>query len=123
MRDERRHRHTERPGFRVTICRATGVISSFVRAGKELLSDVPRLNVWRAPTENDLGGWRGRMIDQWLAAGYDRLQFDVRRVMVERMTPQAVRVKVDFRGARRWQLGRVQVQLCLHRVRQRRCAD
>jgi hypothetical protein len=32
----------------------------------------------------------------WLAAGYDRLQYDVRRVQIERVTPQAVRVKVDF---------------------------
>jgi beta-galactosidase/beta-glucuronidase len=83
-------------GFSVTICRATGLIQSFVRAGQELLSDVPRLNLWRAPTENDKGGWRTRMEPLWLAAGYDRLQYDVRRVQIERVTPQAVRVKVDF---------------------------
>jgi len=83
-------------GFALTISRKTGTIVSFVRAGKELLCSAPHLNLWRAPTENDKGGWRGRMVDMWQGAGYDRMLYDVRRVIVERVTPEAVRVKVDF---------------------------
>ncbi|NLX37823.1 MAG: DUF4981 domain-containing protein [Chloroflexi bacterium] len=83
-------------GFALVISKDTGTISSFVRAGRELLAATPRLQLWRAPTENDKGGWRGRMEELWRSAGYDRLLHAVRRVNVERVTPLAVRVKVDF---------------------------
>lgn len=83
-------------GFSATFSRQTGTMTSFIRAGRELLDSAPRLNLWRAPTENDKGGWQMPMEAMWRRAGYDRMHHVVRRVEAERVSPQAVRVKVAF---------------------------
>ncbi|USQ86184.1 DUF4981 domain-containing protein [Streptomyces phaeoluteigriseus] len=49
---------------------------SLVRLG-ELTLDGPRLDLWRAPTDNDLRGWRGSVAAQWRAAGLHRLEHKV----------------------------------------------
>ncbi|AUG81771.1 beta-galactosidase [Kitasatospora sp. MMS16-BH015] len=51
-----------------------------VRLG-DLELDGPRLDVWRAPIDNDLlGAFAGPLIDSWLAAGLHRMRHEVRRV-------------------------------------------
>jgi beta-galactosidase len=70
----------------VGIDEATGVIQSLDFAGEELWAGPPRLELWRAPIDNDglkllltkdaSGAWSGqtgRPISRWLAAGLDRL--------------------------------------------------
>lgn len=37
----------------------------------------PRLDLWRAPTDNDLRGWGGSVAERWRAAGLDRLEHKV----------------------------------------------
>ena len=49
------------------------------------------MNLWRAPTDNDAR----RLAARWAAAGLDRLQERARAVSVERLVPQAVRVRLD----------------------------
>ncbi|MCG8474332.1 MAG: DUF4981 domain-containing protein [Cytophagales bacterium] len=48
-----------------------GMLSSYVYEGKELLRQGPRINVWRAPTENDLKDRNGTR--SWKADGLDKL--------------------------------------------------
>ncbi|MFF3489467.1 glycoside hydrolase family 2 TIM barrel-domain containing protein [Streptomyces sp. NPDC002701] len=45
-----------------------------------LALDGPLLDLWRAPTDNDLRGWRGSVAAQWRAAGLHRLEHKVRAV-------------------------------------------
>jgi beta-galactosidase/beta-glucuronidase len=55
-----------------------------------LILEGPRLNVWRAPTDNDV--W---MAQQWRKAGYDRLQHQVDRVEVVSSTSAALEIEVE----------------------------
>ena len=65
-------------GFEVTFDRMTGTISAWQSDGKDVLATGPRLNVWRAPTENDQAQGRQRAAGRWREAGLD--------VLVERVT-------------------------------------
>ncbi len=58
--------------------------------GLELLARGPRLNVWRAPTDNDVNIAR-----DWLAAGLDRLVPSVRSCALTRSEPQVVVIEVE----------------------------
>ncbi|MDT8389053.1 MAG: glycoside hydrolase family 2 TIM barrel-domain containing protein [Lentisphaeria bacterium] len=61
----------------LTFSKSKGQLTSFRHAGKELLTEGPRLNVWRAATDNDgIKRWSGQQnkpLGKWLAAGFDRL--------------------------------------------------
>ena len=54
--------------FCVTFSRRTGTIGSWLAGGVELIEAGPQLNVWRAPTDNDV-----HMADAWRKIGYDHL--------------------------------------------------
>jgi hypothetical protein len=56
----------------------------------DLLAQGPRLNVWRAPTDNDVNIAR-----DWLAAGLDRLQTSLRRCALVAVGPHAVVLEAD----------------------------
>jgi beta-galactosidase/beta-glucuronidase len=58
--------------FVVVFDRLRGVMSSWKWRGVELLTVGPRLNVWRAPTDNDV-----HIAREWRRAGLDRLQHRV----------------------------------------------
>jgi beta-galactosidase len=81
--------------FRLVFDKQTGTPSSWQHAGRELLARGPLLNVWRALTDNDRGGWRKRSVDDWLAAGLDRLQHQVRAVEVIQVQPQVTRIEIS----------------------------
>ncbi len=84
--------------FAITLGKHEGTITSFQYQGRELVASGPRLNVWRAPTDNDespLGAWRNPASAMaWRRAGYDRLQHRVRRTKTERLADGAVRVTI-----------------------------
>ncbi len=61
-----------------------GRITSFVRDGVELLDQGPRVNLWRAPTDNDGTHGEHSTAGAWRRAGLDRL---VNRV--ESVTPES----------------------------------
>ncbi len=52
-----------------------GIISSWQWRGIELVTAGPRLNLWRAPTDNDV-----HIAREWRRAGLDRLQHRIERV-------------------------------------------
>jgi hypothetical protein len=60
--------------FVVVFDRLRGVMSSWRWHGTELLTAGPRLNVWRAPTDNDV-----HIAREWRRAGLNRLQHRVSR--------------------------------------------
>jgi len=53
------------------------------------------LNLWRAPTDNDVP----RLAPKWRSFGLDRLEHEVKSVRVEQVSPQVVRIRVTS-GAR-----------------------
>ena len=64
--------------LRVAVDAHTGLITDAVWQGHPILLSGPRLQVWRAATDNDgIKGWTGqdnKPLGRWLKAGLDRLQ-------------------------------------------------
>ncbi|MDR0536487.1 MAG: DUF4981 domain-containing protein [Tannerellaceae bacterium] len=56
------YRFAARPGFR-------GPLTGIRKDGKNLIQSLPRLNFWRAPTDNDFGSNEQRLLRVWDAAG------------------------------------------------------
>jgi len=82
--------------FSLVLGKAEGVITSFQYAGRELVKKGPRLNLWRAPTDNDANTWGDqKMAIRWRAAGLDRLQHQVEKVEADQVEPQVVRIRVQ----------------------------
>ncbi len=67
----------------------TGRIASWTWRGEPLLSEGPRLSLWRAPTDNDV-----RMQKEWRNAGYDRIELRTESVRQEKGPDGAVTVRV-----------------------------
>jgi len=60
-----------------------GTFGSLKIEGVELLERGVRINLWRAPTDNDKGSFRGNSFSQqWYDAGLDQLTFKVQKVDV-----------------------------------------
>jgi beta-galactosidase len=86
--------------FSLVLNKADGVITSLQYAGRELVREGPRLNLWRAPTDNDASTRsEQRMATRWRAAGLDRLHHQVERVEVDLVSPQVARIHVQARSA------------------------
>ncbi len=80
--------------WQLRLDKAGGRLSSFIRAGKELLARGPGFNVWRAPTDNDLGTYGARrMVFEWRDAGLDRLAEHVTAVTAAAL-PDAAQITV-----------------------------
>jgi beta-galactosidase/beta-glucuronidase/GNAT superfamily N-acetyltransferase len=82
------------PVFELAFDKVRGVIDSWNAEGVELLTTGPRLNFWRAPTDNDV-----QFAEKWREAGIDSLQHRVESVAVEQVGPDAVRITVSTRIA------------------------
>lgn len=70
----------------VSICfqSRTGKLLSYTKENRELLSEGPKFNVWRAPTDNDLSPVNmDGVIKEWLEYGLDDLQERVSNVKIE----------------------------------------
>ena len=63
--------------LRVVVAKSTGRIEALDWRDVRLLQAGPRLNLWRAATDNDGFKWRsdepGKLLTRWLEAGLDRL--------------------------------------------------
>lgn len=72
----------------VVFSRQRGEMVSMKHDGKELLVKGPKLNVWRAPTDNDgikrWSGQKNKPLGKWLAAGLNKLLFGKPEVSVRR---------------------------------------
>ena len=82
-------------GFSLAFSKAEGRIVSLAHAGRELLHAGPRVNLWRAPTDND--GIRGEASTaaRWRAAGLDRLETHVASAELRDLDAGAVRLALS----------------------------
>jgi beta-galactosidase len=78
----------------LTFDRSTGQLDSWEIAGTELLEAGPRLNLWRAPTDNDAShSNRQRPERVWRSAGLDRLEAELLDLRIEERAENAVRIE------------------------------
>ena len=70
----------EGTGFRLVFDTIRGRIASWRNQGTELIKEGPRLDFWRAPTDND-GGWTG-IANSWRASSLNHLQHRIDGVTV-----------------------------------------
>ena len=80
--------------FVLAFSHEAGTITSLRYEGQELVEGGPRLNIWRAPTENDAGHGEQHAEARWREAGLDRLSHQVRGITVEQPRPQIARIVV-----------------------------
>jgi len=76
--------------FRLVFDRRQGTITAWQSAGVDLLVAGPRLNLWRAPVDNDV-----HFAERWRQAGYHRHLHNISRVELVEEAVGAVRVEVD----------------------------
>jgi beta-galactosidase/beta-glucuronidase len=87
-------------GFRLALDERTGRLVSWRIGRSELLRDGPRVNLWRAPTDNDDPPRQiSRLADAWRAAGLDRLVETVRSIHIRQDGPARVRTDLVARLA------------------------
>jgi hypothetical protein len=81
--------------FRLVFDRPSGTIVSWRHNETELIQRGPKINFWRAPTENDLNTWGDeRAAIHWREVGLDQLEEGVSSVSVEQVKPQVVQITV-----------------------------
>jgi beta-galactosidase len=89
-------------GVHLAVDKKTGEITSLRFEGRELLISGPRLNVWRAPTDNDgIKAWRsqlGRPLGRWLEAGLPDLRLETVSTRVRRSRDGSVSVVIRQRA-------------------------
>jgi beta-galactosidase/beta-glucuronidase len=84
--------------FGLTFDKETGTISSLGCTlsaqvqGAELIVRGPRLNLWRAPTDNDVKDRNGEIA--WRAASLDSLYEQVKAIHLEQPAPEMARIEV-----------------------------
>ena len=84
---------------RLVIDKASGRITAYRVWNKTLLSDGIRLNLWRAPTDNDgfrhLPELEGKDLRLWTDAGLDRLQAEVTAVTLDTHANGLIDVRIQ----------------------------
>jgi beta-galactosidase/beta-glucuronidase len=75
--------------FRLTFDTYRGTLAAWEFNGIPLVTQGPKLNVWRAPTDNDV-----HVAKEWEKAGLDRLAPRVSRVELVRQEPGVVQLEV-----------------------------
>ncbi|WP_218025571.1 glycoside hydrolase family 2 TIM barrel-domain containing protein [Capsulimonas corticalis] len=76
--------------FTLVFDRWRGTIGRWEYQGLPLLTEGPRLNIWRAPTDNDVHVAK----EQWYEYGLDKLQHSVRRVSLVSQSPRSATIEV-----------------------------
>ncbi len=80
-------------GFAVRFDKATGALTSFVSAGRELIASGLEPNFWRAPTDNDFGNGMPRRLAVWRQSSLSR---DLRSIAVRQDASGRVTVAVEY---------------------------
>jgi beta-galactosidase len=82
--------------FSLVFDKQEGTLAALRWQGAELITSGPRLNLWRAPTDNDANTWGDQKAAlRWREAGLDRLREQTSGIRVERLAPQVVRITVQ----------------------------
>ncbi len=79
--------------------KTSGLISQFVYTGTELIADGLKLNIWRAPTDNDgfkfgtdIDWLKFKLLNQWIKHGFDRLKYHLEELSWSYTSEKAIRV-------------------------------
>ncbi len=81
--------------FNVIFDKQLGTLTAWQYRNTELIQRGPRINFWRAPTENDLNTWGDeRAAIRWREVGLDQLEECVTNVVTGQPRQQAVQVTV-----------------------------
>ncbi|MRN52201.1 glycoside hydrolase family 2 TIM barrel-domain containing protein [Paenibacillus monticola] len=82
--------------FWMIVNKESGMLAEWEHKGVSLVASSPKVNLWRAPVDNDV-----HLVKEWVKAGYDRLYTDVREVSVQDLGGQGCRISVhQMMGAR-----------------------
>ncbi|HEY9077756.1 MAG TPA: glycoside hydrolase family 2 TIM barrel-domain containing protein [Anaerolineaceae bacterium] len=76
--------------FTIVFDSFSGTVSEWEFQGISLLNAGPRLNIWRAPTDNDV-----HIVKEWKKAGYDRMIHRIDRVEITRKSDKDAVIEVD----------------------------
>ncbi|SHF81022.1 beta-galactosidase [Caldanaerobius fijiensis DSM 17918] len=76
--------------FRLVFDKFRGTIASLEYQGVPMVSKGPKINIWRAPTDNDVHQAR-----EWIKAGLDRLVPRIEDIEVQSHKSQAIKVRVQ----------------------------
>jgi len=77
--------------FHVTFDKALGTISSFKYYEEELMTEGPKSNFWRAPTDNDFGNGMDKRCEIWKQASKQK---DVEKFTVNQIGKDEVQVEI-----------------------------
>lgn len=77
-------------GFKYEFDKVIGTFKSIKSNGKEILSKGPMVNLWRAPTDNDM-----RIQDKWRKAGLDKIEPRIYNLKWQQDEPTAAVIKVS----------------------------
>jgi beta-galactosidase/beta-glucuronidase len=91
VREEDRKISVAAKPFRLSFDCSTGALAALEFRGLSLLEKGPRLNLWRAPTDNDV-----KIAVDWRKAGLDRLLSRVSRTEAERLDAHTLRFTSEF---------------------------
>lgn len=91
----------EADNFSITFDKTTGEMSSWKLSDTEFIEKGPKLNLWRAPLNND-GDYRPSLrrpiVKQWVAAGLDSLVHTLKNFKTETLENNKVRIAASFRA-------------------------
>jgi beta-galactosidase len=79
--------------FKVGFNKDTGILSSLLFKGKEIVKSGLEINFWRAPIDNDFGNGMQVRCKDWKSASKNR---KVTFIEVQQISPQEVRVTIAF---------------------------
>ena len=79
--------------FRLVFDKQQGCISCMQYHGVDLIQRGPRLNLWRAPTDNDAKDRNGEVC--WRAASLDSLREKIEAIHAHQPAPQVIRLEVQ----------------------------
>jgi len=82
--------------FKLIFDKPSGTIASWRYKETELIQRGPKINFWRAPTENDLNTWGDeRAAIRWREVGLDQLEECVSKLSVTQPSPQVTQILVE----------------------------
>ncbi|MBN2326084.1 MAG: DUF4981 domain-containing protein [Candidatus Omnitrophica bacterium] len=81
--------------FYIFFSKDEGKIKTMRYLDRELIKAGPVLNVWRAPTDNDIGGGAQSNERVWRLAGLDRIEQQTRSVEIKQPNAKLAQIKVE----------------------------
>jgi beta-galactosidase len=98
--------------YSVTFNTTTGLLESYKKADRELLSEGPILQLWRAPTDNDgLKLWSGqdnKSISRWKKLGLESLNYEIQSFSHD-IKNKRVLIDVGYAGSGRENMDDIQI--------------